>query len=49
MLVRILTKTIYWLAVLAVSVVVLVGVVLFFASRDSSNVQQGAPAPVTRR
>ena len=31
----------YWLAVLAVSVAILVGLILFLESRDSSQVQNG--------
>jgi hypothetical protein len=37
--VRILGKVIYWLAVLAISVVLLIVLVLFFESRDESEVE----------
>ena len=44
---RILLKTLYWLAVLAISLVLLVALVLFFESRDESNVDNGAlPRPL---
>jgi hypothetical protein len=43
---RILLKLLYWLAVLAISVALLIALVLFFESRDESNVDNGAlPAP----
>jgi hypothetical protein len=43
----VLLKVIYWLAVLAVSLALLVLLVLFFESRDASNVEEGAaPAPL---
>jgi hypothetical protein len=45
--VRVLGKILYWLAVLAVSVALLVALVLFFESRDESQVENGA-APVER-
>jgi hypothetical protein len=39
-----LLKTLYWLAVLAISVALLVLLVLFFESRDSSDLEgSGAP------
>ena len=34
---RILLKTLYWLAVLVVSVAILVGLILLLESRDSSS------------
>jgi hypothetical protein len=40
--VRILGKIVYWLAVLAISLALLIGLVLFFESRDSSQVEEGA-------
>ena len=43
--VRILGKILYWLAVLAISLVLLVALVLFFESRDSSQVEEGALVP----
>jgi hypothetical protein len=36
--VRILGKILYWAAVLAISVALLIALVLFFESRDSSQV-----------
>jgi hypothetical protein len=45
LLMRILLKTLYWLAVLAISLVLLVALVLFFESRDESNVDNGALRP----
>lgn len=39
--VRILLRVAYWLAVLAVSVGILIGLILFLESRDSSQVQNG--------
>jgi hypothetical protein len=42
-----LLKVIYWLAVLVISLVLLVLLVLFFESRDASDVEEGAaPAPL---
>ena len=42
---RILLKILYWLAVLVVSVVLLVLLVLFFESRDESEVEGGFALP----
>jgi hypothetical protein len=39
---RILLKTLYWLAVLVVSVAILVGLILLLESRDSSSLNGGA-------
>jgi hypothetical protein len=39
----VLLKVLYWLAVLVVSLALLVLLVLFFESRDSSQVQDGEP------
>ncbi len=39
---RILARLLYWLVVLAVSVVLLVLLVSFFESRDESQLDQGA-------
>ena len=38
---RILLRIIYWLAVLAVSFAVLIGLILLLESRDSSSVNGG--------
>jgi hypothetical protein len=37
---RVLGKILYWVAVLAISVALLIVLVLFFESRDSSQLQQ---------
>jgi hypothetical protein len=43
----VLLKVVYWLAVIAVSVALLVLLVLFFESRDASDVEEGAaPSPL---
>jgi hypothetical protein len=42
---RILLGILYWLAVLAISLVLLVALVLFFESRDSSNVDSSGVVP----
>jgi hypothetical protein len=39
---KILLKTLYWLAVLIVSLGVLVGLILLLESRDSSSLNGGA-------
>ena len=39
---RILLKTLYWLAVLVVSLGILVGLILLLESRDSSSIDEGA-------
>jgi hypothetical protein len=38
--IRILLKVLYWLAVLAVSLVLVVLLILFFESRDASQVEE---------
>jgi hypothetical protein len=40
--VRVLGKILYWAAVLALSIVLLIALVLFFESRDTSQVDHGA-------
>lgn len=45
--VRVLGKILYWLAVLVISIALLVALVLFFESRDESQVENGA-LPVER-
>jgi hypothetical protein len=42
--VRTLGKVIYWLAVLAISVALLIALVLFFESRDESQIEGAHPA-----
>jgi hypothetical protein len=39
---RLLLKTLYWLAVLAVSLALVVGLILFLESRDQSSIDSGA-------
>ena len=39
--VRILGRIIYWLAVLAISVALLIALVMFFESRDDSSLEEG--------
>ena len=39
---RVLGKILYWTAVLAISIVLLIALVLFFESRDTSEVDNGA-------
>jgi hypothetical protein len=46
---RILLKIAYWLAVLAVSLILLVLLVLFFESRDESQVDGGFAVPPSLR
>ena len=38
----ILLKILYWLAVLAISVALVIGLILFFESRDQSQVENGS-------
>jgi cytochrome b subunit of formate dehydrogenase len=40
----ILLKLLYWLAVVAISLALVVGLILFFESRDQSSIE-GAAAP----
>jgi hypothetical protein len=42
--VNVLSRLLYWLAVLAVSLALLVGLILLIESRDSSSVGSGRPA-----
>jgi uncharacterized integral membrane protein len=47
---RLLGRIVYWLAVLAISLVLLVLLVLFFESRDASDLERGqwqAPVPLS--
>jgi hypothetical protein len=41
--VNVLSRLLYWLAVLAVSLALLVGLILLIESRDSSSVGSGRP------
>jgi cytochrome b subunit of formate dehydrogenase len=40
-----LLKILYWLAVLAISLALVVGLILFFESRDQSSVEGESRAP----
>jgi hypothetical protein len=46
--VRVLGKILYWTAVLAISVALLIALVLFFESRDSSQVHSVVVPPLLR-
>ena len=41
-------KVLYWLAVVAISVALVVGLILFLESRDQSSVKDDAAVPVSR-
>jgi uncharacterized protein YneF (UPF0154 family) len=43
-----LLKILYWLAVLAVSLALVIGLILFFESRDQSSIEGAAKPEVTR-
>ncbi len=51
--VRILLRVLYWVAVVAISLALLVGLILLFESRDESDIEDGArtapSAPAERR
>ena len=42
-----LLKILYWLAVLAVSLALVIGLILFFESRDQSSIEGAAKPKVT--
>ena len=42
-----LLKVLYWLAVVAISLALVVGLILFLESRDQSSVEQGSALPVS--
>jgi hypothetical protein len=43
-----LLKVLYWLAVVAISIVLVIGLILWFESRDASEVEDSArPAELT--
>jgi hypothetical protein len=44
---RILLKVLYWLAVLAISLALVVVLIMWFESRDASNVEDSGRAPAT--
>ena len=41
-------KILYWVAVVAISVALVVGLILFLESRDQSSVKDDAVVPVSR-
>jgi hypothetical protein len=41
---KLLLRTLYWLAVLVVSLALVVGLILFLESRDQSSIESGAVA-----
>ena len=43
-----LLKILYWLAVVAVSVALVVGLIMFLEARDPSSVKDDSAAPVSR-
>jgi hypothetical protein len=42
-----LLKVLYWVAVLAVSLALVIGLILFFESRDQSSIEGAAWPPIT--
>jgi hypothetical protein len=45
----VLLKILYWIAVVAISLALVVGLILFFESRDRSSVEGAGPgAPLTQ-
>ncbi len=46
--VRILLRVLYWLAVLAVSVVLVFLLIMLLESRDDSDIEEGAALPALR-
>ena len=42
-----LLKVLYWVAVVAISLALVVGLILFFESRDQSSVKSDSSAPVS--
>jgi hypothetical protein len=43
----VLLKLLYWLAVVAISLALVVGLILFLESRDQSSVESGSALPVS--
>jgi hypothetical protein len=41
----VLRAVLYWTAVLAISLLLVIGLILFFESRDQSNVEGGVVSP----
>jgi hypothetical protein len=46
---RLLLKIVYWLAVLALSLALVVGLILFLESRDQSSIEEGSRPPPHER
>jgi uncharacterized protein involved in outer membrane biogenesis len=46
---RVIGKILYWLLVLAISIALLVALVLFFESRDQSQVEGASTTPLSAR
>jgi hypothetical protein len=46
---RVIGKILYWLVVLAISIALLVALVLFFESRDQSQVEGASALPTSAR
>ncbi len=44
-MIRVLLKLLYWLAVLAISLALVVALILFFESRDESRIDGGVALP----
>jgi hypothetical protein len=42
-------RIVYWLAVIAISVGLVIGLILFLESRDQSTVEDARQAPVTEQ
>jgi len=44
--VRVLLKIVYWVAVLAISIALVIALITFFESRDPSSVKENGALPV---
>jgi hypothetical protein len=44
--VRVLLKIVYWVAVLAISIALVIALIMFFESRDPSSVKENGAVPV---
>jgi hypothetical protein len=44
---RILLKVLYWLAVLAISLALVIGLILWFESQDESEIEGSGLPPIT--
>jgi hypothetical protein len=45
----VVVRIVYWLAVIAVSVALVIGLILFLESRDQSTVEDTRTTPVTQQ